>query len=424
MKNFTCRLILGLSFITQSYAVDSSLFKLSDMTDPVSFTVSIKNVGQGSCTIIRNHENNHFMIIDAGSLSDKPYNTEERILEEFGFSEVNEDIPLSKGTITVVVSHSDKDHINLLKTVFGSNQLLLNRISRIYAGDHFENYFRIPETREFLKDFVKKIPDVGSKIISLSHDLTGLNIENHLNDTQYVLDRSKYYSFRSHVKGDGFLTERQLTLTKSVFEIIGANAGAKEAGDASEKDTNINSAVVRLSIAGNNILIMGDATGDTTDKILEDISNPESLKTILLVAGHHGADTDNTNHITWAAVTEPQHVALSTGFNKGYKHPTLTAVANYLVTGLKNNRIYSAFLFGKQFHQTDVHEISIFNGIGQHIKTLKPNIAGLEFVKLDQGHEGWGIFKTEKPIYSTGSSGELRYVFSDQGKIVNFWRER
>ncbi len=424
MKAFIYRFILAFAFITQSYAVEPSLFNPAAMIDPVGFTVAIKNVGQGSCTIIRNHENNHFLVIDAGSLSDKPRNTEARLSEEFGFSEVNGDIPLSKDSVTVVVSHSDKDHINLFKSVFGPNQLLLGNIGRIYLGDHFENYFRVPETREFLTGFVKRVPGIEGRLTSLSHDLMGLSVSDHLSDVAYTLDRGKYHPFRTHVRGEGFLTARQIAIPQNVFEIIGANAGAKADGDASETDTNINSAVVRLSIAGSNILVMGDATGATTDRILSDISNPAFLKAELLVASHHGADTEDTNHITWAAVTEPKHVALSSGFNKGYKHPTLTAVAHYLVTGLESDRVYSSPLWGIEFLQRDMHELSVFNGIGRHIATLKPHIVGLEWVKLDETHEGWVIARTVKPIYATGSSGELRYTFSDQGKLVHFWRER
>ena len=71
-----------------------------------------------------------------------------------------------------------------------------------------------------------------------------------------------------------------------------------------------------------------------------------------------------------------------------------------------------------------MHELSIFNSIGRHIETLKPHIAGLEFIRLDIKHNEWAVFRTAKPIYATGSSGELRYMFSDQGNLVHFWHER
>ena len=189
MKYFVSRFVYFFVFSIQAYAVES--FNLSEIMDPLGFTVAVKNIGQGNCTIIRNHENNHYLIIDAGSLSDKPKNTEERLSEEFGFSEINSDIPLASNSVVIVVSHSDKDHISLFKSVFGPNQLILDRIGRIYLGDHFENYFRIPETRKFLKDFVKKIPGIESKLQALSHNLAGLSISNHLSDDSYILDRAR-----------------------------------------------------------------------------------------------------------------------------------------------------------------------------------------------------------------------------------------
>lgn len=408
-------------FLTSGYAVEPSLFDSRTMMDPLSFTVAIKNVGQGSCTIIRNHENNHFLIIDAGSLSDKPKNTEERIAEEFGFSELNDDVPLVENTIVVVVSHSDKDHINLFKTAFGFNYLLLKRVNRIYVADHFENYFRVPETREFLSGFVKKVPKIEDKLVSLSHDLSGLDISVHLDKSAFSVSQDKYYAFRERTRVDSFFTRRQLQNPSNEFEVIGANAGAHT---AQETDTNTNSAVVRLSMSGSNIIVMGDATGVTTEKILDNISDSTLLKAELLIAGHHGAENEDTNHITWAAVTEPKRVVLSSGFNKGYKHPTLTAVAHYLATGLESDRIYPDSIWGEEFGQNDLHELSIYNSIGRHVNTLRPHIKGLEWFKLDYIHEGWGLFQTRKPIYSTGSSGELRYAYSDQGKLIHFWKER
>lgn len=424
MKKLVCRLIFSFVFIVQAYAVESALFHPETIIDPVCFTVSIKNVGQGSCTIIRNHENNHFLIIDAGSLADKPQSTEACLRETFGFSEVNSDIPLTNNSITAIISHSDKDHINLFENIFSSNQFLLERVARVYLGDHFANYFRIPATRQFLTDFLKKIPGIEGKLVSLSHELASEDILSLLDKESPLLSRAKYYLFQSIKNGDGFLTERQRTCGHS-FEFLGTNAGAGTDVDEakSEEDTNINSAIVRLNIAGHNILIMGDATGQTTERILDALSDPAILKADLLIASHHGAENDDTNHITWAAITQAKRVAFSSGFHKGIKHPTLAAISNYLITGLESDRIYSDPLWGLEFPHKDAHNLSIFNKIGKNIGLLKPHVAGLEWVELDKTHEEWGIFRTERPIYSTGSSGDLHYTFSSQGKLVRFQRE-
>lgn len=405
--NLFYRYIFFVFLSTKVYTIDLALFDPDTMDDSVAFTVIIKNVGQGSCTIIHNHENNHHLVIDAGSLSNKPKNTENSILEEFGFSEICCDIPLSNGSITVIVSHSDKDHLNLFESVFGTNCFLLERIRHVYLGDHFENYFKSVEARDFLKNFLKRIPDIQGKIISLSHDLLGLDVINFFDREELDLDRTIYRCFIARIGCLGFFTERQRHISTNAFEIIGANAGAGTPSEASsdEKDSNINSAVVRLSINGRNILVMGDATGKTTGRILKEIGDSEILTTELLIASHHGAENDKTNHVTWAAVTRPKHVVFSVGFNEGYKHPTLAATANYLITGLEEDE--------------EDHIILIYNPTSTHAASLR----GLTFVRSCDIHSNWGVFRTQKPIHSTGSSGELRYTFTEQGKLKDFWEE-
>lgn len=101
----------------------SPLFAIDDfdpltMTESPHYIVSTKNVGQGSCAIIKNLANNKFIIIDAGTSSDNAakIKASSSISGFLGFSEISPDVPLSDNTITIIVSHSDKDHINLFKT--------------------------------------------------------------------------------------------------------------------------------------------------------------------------------------------------------------------------------------------------------------------------------------------------------------------
>jgi hypothetical protein len=408
------------------HPVAPGLFKPTNIINPPSFTISIKNVGQGSCTAIRNHENNKLLLIDAGSLSDKPSESEGRILEEFGFCESNPDIPLPEDSITVVVSHTDKDHINLFKSIFGIHYHALERLQHIYLGDHFDNYFRIKETREFVTDFLAKVPGIEEKLTSLSHDLRDIDLKSALHDPEKLaLPREKHRGFQPKFPLRGFLTDAQRALEGYAFECMGVNAGKTEAvaETPSERDTNLNSAVVRLSIAGKNIVVMGDATNKTTDRIIASIDNPADLRTTLLVASHHGAE-ENTNYITWSAVAAPQRVVMSTGFNAGYKHPTLAAVANYLVTGLESHELYPEALWeGTTCTYEDEHFIFLYNSIGPHIAALRPQIRGIEFCAIYPKRPDWAVFRTKKSIYSTSSSGELSYTFAANGKLLFFDKE-
>jgi len=412
--NFFLKIALSIFFfLSHGWSVEPSLFDALTLTESSTYSVLVKNVGQGSCTIVRNHENGHHLVIDAGSSSGAPPGLEGRLSEEFGFSEANSDIPFMDNSITIIVSHSDQDHIDLFKTVFGLNQALLNRVGQIVLGDHFDNYFRlntegtrpVQETRDFIRDFVLRVPGYQTKLLSLSHSETERLDLRALLDRRDVAVSIPYRGFlpKGSIRRDHFFREDQ----PGEVDILGVNSGAES---SKEKDTNANSAVVRLSINGKNILIMGDATGHTTGKILESVADPSILKADLLVASHHGADNEDANHITWAMVTTPQHVAISHGFNTGYKHPTLTAVANFIATDL-----------AKDDRRPDKHILSVFNEPGVRALTMSP--FGMELGGGEKEHPEWAILSTEKPIYGTGTSGDLTYVFSRNGLLLDFKRD-
>ncbi len=396
--------------ITHGWCVDSSIFDDLTLSDLPTYSVFVKNVGQGSCTIILNHENAHHLVIDAGSSSDAPSGLEGRISKDFGFSAANSDIPFMDNSITIIVSHSDQDHIDLFKTVFGLNQSLLNRVGQIVLGDHFDNYFRlntagtkpVQETRDFIRDFVLRIFDYKKKLISLSHnDVRDLNIRTLL-DTMEVAVDVPYVGFipKVSIPRQCFFKSDQI----GEIDILGANSGAES---EKVKDTNTNSAVVRLSLGGKNILIMGDATGHTTGRILE-TTDASTLKASLSVPSHHGADNEAGNHISWSAVTASENIAISHGFNKGYGHPTLTAVANFMVTGLSEDEIIPK----------DNHLLSIFNTPATYALTMEPFR-----MKRVGDYQEWVMFSTDRPIYGTGMSGDLTYVFSKEGTLIDFKRE-
>ncbi len=182
----------------------------------------------------------------------------------------------------------------------------------------------------------------------------------------------------------GFFSSQQQAIKSNALEVLGANAGAGSMDElhSKENDTNANSAVVRLCINGKNVLIMGDATGHTTDRILNSIDDPKVLQSDLLILSHHGAENEEANHITWAAVTAPKRVAISNGFNTGYKHPTIAAVANFLATGMVVDKS-SEPLVDHDFSLSDTHLLSVFNTFGPHILKLNPRVSGLNIAGFD-----------------------------------------
>jgi beta-lactamase superfamily II metal-dependent hydrolase len=397
------------SGLSQLFSVSRDIFLPELIVKPPEFVVSIKNVGQGSCTIIRNLHNNSFLVIDAGSISHKPLGATQSILYDLGMSEINPDLPTVQASIFIVVSHTDKDHINLFKEIFGPNSILLRNIHTVFLGDHFSNYFRIAETKSFVDNFLRKIPVISHKLLSLSHHLTSLDLVEYLSNPDRVdISRDFHRGFKNYEEKNMFVSDLQRS-GGARLGFLGVNAGKADGPEEGplERDTNTNSAVVRLSFAGKNIIIMGDATGKTTDRILEETDDSSLLEAELLVSGHHGADSDETNSIAWAAVTKPKSVVFSAGFNKGYKHPSLTALSHYLATGLDED-------------EERMHELAVYNPIGKHVMLLHPSIRGLYLKKVHADEHEWVVFETSKKVYNTTSSGDLSFTYNLLGDLVLF----
>ena len=79
-----------------------------------------------------------------------------------------------------------------------------------------------------------------------------------------------------------------------------------------------------------------------------------------------------------------------------------------------------------KFKKTDKKEKHIQDWIaeGSHILKLNPVVSDFSPVGVDEGNPGWFLFSTDRSIYGTGTSGDLTYVFSRYGSLVDFKRER
>ena len=392
-------------------------FDSLDMTTSSDFKVVVKNVGQGSCTIIHNEENNNFIIIDAGSSASKSENLEDSIASDLGQSHSFLDVPQIVPNMMVFISHTDSDHINLIQKVFTRNGQLSSQIKKVILGDNFKNFYKSAEAKNFLKSFVGFVSDFQDKTSILSHDisltsdlLTHEPVWSDLVKREYIVD--------TLLEDTEFFTHAQSTTSK--LSIFSANAGIGGT-DQEEEDSNLNSAVFSLMISGKRMLMMGDATGGVTRKII-DVVDPAKLQLELLVMSHHGADTEYTNNIIWAAATKPARVAISAGYHGGFKHPSILSLANFSVIGtLKVTKCDIPELL------SDVHNIvfsddhgrraSEFSGLGVVKDTKKIiNKKGSEFF--------WYISETQKSIYTTNASGDLTYIYDIEGNLVYFKREQ
>ncbi|MEI6882335.1 MAG: hypothetical protein WCK82_13520, partial [Bacteroidota bacterium] len=211
------------------------------------FNVIVKNVGQGSCTILKNKKNSHYLIVDAGTSSDAPVDIVNRIAAELGIGEIHTDLPDYASKISTVTSHSDRDHINLFPKLFNLNAVLFKRTVKMILGDRPENY---------------SSKDGGNLRENV---LASLNPSVPVFITTYVEDQPL---IECNFLDEAFSPQTHLS-------ILCSNAGH---GTSYINNENTNSAIVQLCIHGQNILIMGDASAFTTRRYMIDPNHRKSLE--------------------------------------------------------------------------------------------------------------------------------------------------
>jgi len=355
------------------------------------FHVVVKNVGQGSCTILKNRKNSHYLIVDAGTSSDTPVDIVNRMASELGISESHTDLPSYAGKISIITSHSDRDHINLFPKLINLNAVLFNRTVKVFLGDLPENY-----NSKDGKDLLEKVLPLLDPSVPLF-------------TTTYVEDQ---------LLDEYFLGEEHFPQTH--VSILCSNAGHDTSYHHNE---NTNSAVVRLCINGQNILIMGDASAFTTRRYMINPSHREELRdTQLLIESHHGAsDKDGANDGLWLSQIRPKHVAISAGYfggeDSGYFHPNTEPFMDLvMIDSLQQHSTDS-------FDYSDEHEIAIGIRNLSDIEHTKRQLASFFTYFRNASKPHWLIFQTNLSIYNTATSGDIRYIFRSDGSLTDFSRE-
>jgi beta-lactamase superfamily II metal-dependent hydrolase len=405
------------------FAADDSCFKNSDAD--TGFKVSVLNVGQGNCTQIFDHTKGTMMIVDAGS-SKSPENGKKDDIISTNFSAKSGLLAL-----TCIVSHPDKDHlnwfVNLLEGSFKQNPLT------IYLGGNIEKYLTSDDGCKLLKSLLSRD---HLTVFSLSHNLTKEAIQSLLTEKETYEnneDSKKHLGYEDHQ----FFIAAQLrkTLVPKIrpfllnvsvpmhgdcarvkATILGANAGhcpklkpnqdwnTAEEGEIVNPDENMNSIVLRVSFYDNffSIIMTGDATGVTTDRLIKH-STPETLFCDAMIACHHGAITHESNNAPWVAATQPKYVIFSAGGHAGYHHPQLDALWNYakstrIATDHPQHHIQSA----KRLEDKKLGDDYLIIGtLLDSSPTSVPN------------KQSWIEFQTTKGLFSTHSSGMITFNITD-----------
>jgi hypothetical protein len=163
-----------------------------------------------------------------------------------------------------------------------------------------------------------------------------------------------------------------------------------------DQDKNATSLVLKISRSlpftnPFSILLMGDATGKTTDGI-------DTLKvkdTTLLVANHHGSATDGSNSEKWISISNPKIVVFSASKSK-HGHPDKEVMSRYLKS--PSNLPWP------------IHE---FSYSGDSFLNARPSLVTYHTEPEKQNKRSYFRALIRKALLNTMNEGTLRFNFAD-----------
>ena len=405
------------------------------------FKVSFVNIGQGNGVVALDMMTGKRIFIDAGS-SKHPINpyTGDASLAFDSIKPYMEFLPnlLAIHPVAFICSHSDKDHLNLFSDFidYSRDQLNINLSVSFYLGGSFEKYLFSKDSLDFFNSILTlHNPTVFSLSHNLSihemHDLkaylealkTDIDIATGYEGIEEALTRIARLRIKDKVRP--FILRSKLmnfsTEDRVIVEILGANAGhcptrnygssdcfEEEAhpiqGEIVNHEENMSSSVLRLIFYNNfSVIITGDATGVTTDRIIHNFSvlgSPyNSLFCHVLLACHHGAITEESNNQEWIFATQPVHVIFSAGKYKGYNHPQFDAVYNYSISPRITKEMADHIIICGRNKEKEG---------GAKTKPRLINVSEHAFIKTYKKLDtDWHQLTTSYGIFSTYSSGSI-----------------
>ena len=422
------------------YASDADFDEIEKID--AGFRVSFVNVGQGNGVVAIDTMTGKRLLIDAGS-SKHPTNphTGEVILAFNSIKPYMEFLPnlLSVHPIVFICSHADKDHLNLFSDFINDSRdkLSINPSLSFYLGGSFEKYLFSKDSLAFF-DSILTLP--SANVFSLSHDLSIIEMQglkSYLEEQKAVIgiatgyegieealmrmtrlrikDKVRPFILRSKLKD--FSTEGRV-----MVEILGANAGHSPTrnyestgcfeeetppirGEIINHEENMSSCVMRIIFYDTfSIIITGDATGITTDRIIHNFSfigSPyNSLLCHILLTCHHGAITEESNNYEWVFAIQPVYAFFSSGKYRGYNHPQFDAIYNYSNSPRIKKDITEHVIVCGRNKEKDSH--------GAKTQARIINVGEYEFIKTYKKLDtDWHKLTTSYGIFSTHSSGSI-----------------
>ncbi|OJW47266.1 MAG: hypothetical protein BGO67_07480 [Alphaproteobacteria bacterium 41-28] len=266
---------------------------------------------------------------------------------------------------TVVISHPDQDHYGWLTKLFCEKN---DRIDYLVLGGLPEHY-DVSGKVKFYKWITARIangtrvyfPAIQFEPIASMEEIciesekcknrertyAPYLYANPQNSLEYFIQRDKPFEFQGKKEDHlsqafNFGEEVQiypLAFNPSHFEDDG---GILRFSDS--QDDNTDSLVLKIEYGKSSVLLTGDATGLTMNKIYHRYRYfPDFLKVNILCAAHHGSASHDSNDMELIKATQPEYVLISNGHM--HDHPAKRAYKNFKKSErLKTVRIHKVLV--------------------------------------------------------------------------------
>lgn len=256
---------------TTERSVSSARESVRELTQNDPMQIHVLNIAAGNCTFVQCPNSDQVFVFDCGSLGGTSRSMRDDDVVNFFQNIVGSDEP------TVVLSHPDGDHINLIDNILSTHEA-----DSFWLGAPYENY----------RGSVGSILDDAVR-----------------NRTPPVIHWDDTYGSSEPELGLECGDAQTTIATVNVGDVV-----------------NEQSLVALLEFDGFRIVFPGDAHGSTEAAAIASVG--DALKDIdVVLASHHGAYTRSSNHEQWISHVNPSVVIYSSGESHG--HPNRDVVRRY-----------------------------------------------------------------------------------------------
>lgn len=262
-----------------------------DTGQPSCLVIKIFDVGQGSSAFVL-FPDGTTILFDAGGSGTSWAETINLELDRI--------LPARKGIDYLILSHSDKDHTNLLS---GITRLRAAGLTAIHLSGRPYNY-RTKQAAKFFRT-VYIDPDVPQANCNAGK-IAGLAV----NVYCYAAETAN-----NSPMPPGF---PNVPSEKLYAYLLAVNVG--QIGDP-PVSTNEGSLVAGINYAGFSILFPGDMEGTTQNFIQGNVDPALWTNQIAYAMAHHGSSTQGSNDESWLRSITPQVYVSSSARHSGWYHP-------------------------------------------------------------------------------------------------------